>query len=438
MKNIKVNFLNETGEIKPLHGVNNGPSTNSFMNDASDLYIKAGIPSVRLHDVEGAYGCGEYVDIPCVFKKFTDDPEDPASYNFSATDHYIKAILNTGAKVIYRLGVTIENGPVKRYIYPPADYKQWARICEGIVRHYTEGWADGFNNAVEYFEIWNEPNFYNHMWIGTDEEFFELFKGTIIYLKEKFPNVKFGGPGMGGEVFIPYTENFFEYLVKGEKAPLDFFSWHYYWRNPEKAAALAFEAQKRLKKYGYENAENLCTEWNYIDDWKNITESYRDMRNSKGAAIYAASLCCLQNSPCDIANYYLASPTSDSFGALYDVGKVKSHDVARACEPRIGYYSFYAFGELYRMGKQAELECDCDNVYALAATDGEKSGILISRFDTETTESIELKLEIKGAKGKARTYVTDAVNEFSLQDKTVSNGDTITMRPYSVYYIVWE
>lgn len=438
MKSISVDFSTNIGRIKPLHGVNNGPCTNSFMNDASDLYIKAGIPSVRLHDVEGAYGCGEYVDIPCVFKKFTDDPDDPASYNFAATDHYIKAIINTGAKVIYRLGVTIENGPVKRYIYPPADYKQWARICEGIVRHYTEGWADGFENAVEYFEIWNEPNFYNHMWIGTDEEFYELFKSTIIYLKERFPNVKFGGPGMGYEVITPYTDGFFEYLVKGEKAPLDFFSWHYYWKTPEKATSLAFEAKDYLKKYGYDNAEVLCTEWNYIDDWKNITESYRDMRNSKGAAIYAASLCCLQNSPCDIANYYLASPTSDSFGALYDVGKVKSHDVARGCTPLIGYHSFFAFGELYRMGEQVKLGCDCDKIYAIAATDGKKSGILISRFDTDSTDDMKLKLDIKGIDGEAKHYVIDDENEFVLQEKPVSNEDEITMKPYSVSFLVWE
>ena len=25
--------------------------------------------------------------------------------------------------------------------------------------HHNEGWADGFNYGIEYWEIWNEPDF---------------------------------------------------------------------------------------------------------------------------------------------------------------------------------------------------------------------------------------------------------------------------------------
>ena len=51
-----------------------------------------------------------------------------------------------GVEPFYRLGTTIENSHrIKTYhIYPPKDYQKWAKICEGIIRHYNEGWADGF------------------------------------------------------------------------------------------------------------------------------------------------------------------------------------------------------------------------------------------------------------------------------------------------------
>ena len=49
---------------------------------------------------------------------------------------------------------------------PPKDYAKWARICEHIITHYTEGWADGFNYKITYWEIWNEPENIQ-MWQGT-------------------------------------------------------------------------------------------------------------------------------------------------------------------------------------------------------------------------------------------------------------------------------
>lgn len=49
---------------------------------------------------------------------------------------------------IFRLGEPIENAVSKgykaRYIHAPKDPVKWARICEHIIRHYTEGWANGF------------------------------------------------------------------------------------------------------------------------------------------------------------------------------------------------------------------------------------------------------------------------------------------------------
>ncbi|MDY3070829.1 MAG: hypothetical protein SOW68_00980, partial [Eubacteriales bacterium] len=158
MKNrITVDFDAGKGAVRPLHGVNNGPKTVCFTCDTSALFREAGIPFCRLHDTEYPFGSGAFVDIPCIFRDFDADPDDPASYDFSQTDLYIQAILDVGAKPIYRLGVSIEHTPVKRFIYAPKDPEKWAAVCEHIVRHYNEGWKDGMHAGIEYWEIWNEP-----------------------------------------------------------------------------------------------------------------------------------------------------------------------------------------------------------------------------------------------------------------------------------------
>ena len=70
------------------------------------------------------------------------DAEDPASYDFVETDDYLKTMRAAGTEPFYRLGQSIEHWIKKYGVNPPADFDKWAAICEHIVRHYNEGWAD--------------------------------------------------------------------------------------------------------------------------------------------------------------------------------------------------------------------------------------------------------------------------------------------------------
>ena len=157
--NISFNFTEKHGRIKPMHAVGQPPRlgiSDEFMHYLTEAHI----PYSRLHDMGGLYGGYLYVDIPNIFRDFSADENDPASYDFPFTDLLIKQMMAAGAEPIYRLGVTIENyQKIRAYrIDPPSDYDKWARICEHIVRHYNEGWADGFEYGIKYWEIWNEPD----------------------------------------------------------------------------------------------------------------------------------------------------------------------------------------------------------------------------------------------------------------------------------------
>ena len=74
-------------------------------------------------------------------------------------------------------------------------------VCEHIIRHYNEGWANGFKLGIEYWEIWNEPdgkkpNGDQPNWSGTPEEFYEMYSVTAAHLKKRFPKLKIGGPAL--------------------------------------------------------------------------------------------------------------------------------------------------------------------------------------------------------------------------------------------------
>ena len=135
MANINVNFNNTVGQIKPMHAVGQPPFSGGFLSfDFSHIehLTKAHIPYSRLHDVNGNFGGGRFVDIPNIFRNFDADVDDPASYDFAFTDVLLKALIDHNVTPYFRLGVSIENqAHIKAYhIHPPKDYDKWARICE--------------------------------------------------------------------------------------------------------------------------------------------------------------------------------------------------------------------------------------------------------------------------------------------------------------------
>ena len=180
-------------KIKPMHAVGGGPKSGSPLSvDASEIFREIGTPSCRLHDVEYPYGANQYVDIHCVFPNFDADEDDEHNYNFAATDDYIRAIVDVGSEVFYRLGESIDHFSEKLYVRMPKDVHKWARICEHIIRHYNEGWASGFYLGIKHWEIWNEPEG-RSMWRGTYSEFYEMYSVTAKHLKECFPHLMIGG-----------------------------------------------------------------------------------------------------------------------------------------------------------------------------------------------------------------------------------------------------
>ena len=141
MDKISINFENITGKIKPMHAVNNGPLKASSVEQSRgnfDEFKAARIPYARNHDASfcSAYGGEHAVDVNAVFPDFNANPYDTRSYDFALTDDYVKVINDAGCKVFYRFGSKIEHWRKKYGTIVPADFHNWAVICEHIIRHF--------------------------------------------------------------------------------------------------------------------------------------------------------------------------------------------------------------------------------------------------------------------------------------------------------------
>jgi len=190
------------------------------------------------------------------------------------------------------------------------------------------------------------------MWLGTPEQFFELYRVSATHLKKCFSHLKIGGCAFT-RAKSEFMESFFEFLSdcnkNGERVPLDFYSWHLYYSEIDAMVQEAEKARGILDKYGYADAENIFDEWNYMRDWKDQADSYVTLKNHVGAAFCSATLCAMQTrTDIDAAAYFEADVVKEWCG-IFAVDKMSIGAKKATVTPLKPFYAFKAFNELYKL-----------------------------------------------------------------------------------------
>ena len=423
---MKLTLLQPTSErIKPLHGLCNGPLSAGGMTNLTEEYREIGVPAVRLHDTDWPYP--PCVDVYQIFRDFSKDENDPANYDFLLTDQYLAAIHASGAEIVYRLGTSIEHIQNRRFVYAPQDNAKWARVAEKIIRHYNEGWADGYHYNIRFWEIWNEPEDLGgarkNMWIGTQQQFYAFYAAVSRHLKNTFGDaILVGGYASSGfhevlrgdRYLAIYFEEFLKYIRQND-CPLEFFSYHYYGNQPEVQHTIASFVRKTLDEAGYPQALILLDEWNAS---YRTPQEFADLRSMKGACFVGKMFCALQNTFVDLATYYDAQPHMKWCG-LFNRDVVKQKP----------YFVFKAFGRLYRLGERVGLSVDDGPVAALAASDGRTTGIFLINDGEEQTLSLS---------GREEMTVTVTVTDENDDERVLaglSSSSPILLPARSVIYM---
>ena len=454
MTRIKVDFSQKIGPIKAMNAVNNGPlpiaeerAVNNF-----DAYRKLRIPYARTHDASfcSRYGGEHTVDVNFIFPYFSADETDPKSYDFQLTDEYLKTMIDAGTEPFFRLGSKIEHWSKKYNTKKPEDFFKWARICEHIIAHYVDGWADGYRWNIAYWEIWNEadgrpddaPPEKKECWGGTMAEFFEFYTIVAKHLKNRFPHLKIGGPAVCSVasawrgvhlVAKPWVDGFLRF-VRDNNAPLDFFSWHGYLHRTEDFTLAAKVARTTLDKYGFTSTESILNEWNFLYNWSGdaFLETVKAITGIRGAVFNAAMMIDCQNAPVDMLMYYDAQP--GIFNGLFDY---------YTQAPLKGYYPFVAFDRLAKMGTQIKASCKCPHIRVLAAEGKDKKGVMIAYYPSTRVSYFVRKRDFRDRKitlpfsEEPKVYLLDKDHDLTETTDFVYDGKklTVTMKQLSLLYI---
>ena len=394
---IAVNFSEECGTIRALNGSNFGPNLHKQkVFNGNEDFKALRIPYARLHDVPYDNPGMRLVDIQHIFGNWEADENDPRNYYFKQTDDYIRNIRQCGTDIIYRLGPSIEHSLENYFAFPPADMDKWVRICLNIVRHYNEGWANGYSWGIKYWEVWNEPNAKPHMWSGSNELYMKLYGKFALALKAYNPELKVGGPSLSCPVQPErwekpwqFTLDFLSYCRENH-IPIDFFTWHCYPLDLDYIIQEPYKYRKLLDEYGFKDAELQLNEWHFTIDWSHSMEWRMGLHGINGiesACAAANILSWWQDSPLTMGNYYTVG-TSGGWGVM-DIYQRKFKT----------WYALYAFAQMLDYTNRVKAFSPKQEISILAGKNkGNGQGaILISDYQSEVKE---LVIDLQGCSDK--------------------------------------
>ena len=424
-KEIRIDFTKKCGRIKPLNCINGGPRSGGcdLPYDFSDEFAAMAVPLVRTVGSAGEHGHNQYINIHCIFPDFDADESLEESYNFLPTDLYLASIRSTGAGIFFRLGEGREPFSRKLYARPPKDMEKWARICEHIVMHYNEGWANGFKMGIKYWEIWSAPEL-GESWSGSNTEYYELYRITANHLRERFPKIKIGAYGARGfyslnrldssdemKGYIPFMQQFFAYITAKEtSAPLDFFTWACYTSGAEELALHAQYARSYLDTAGLRRTRSIICEYNTTDRGGLPPALREETASELGAALIMA-----QKSNADMM-MYSSSNVGSRDNALFTIDDNLTHH----------HYASYAvmchFAKLYKLGNAVETGNDHrKELYSLASANADEGAMLMVTRGFEGRVEIQLNPTVfnsctvsktipGGVRGKGSNYRSQSVD----------------------------
>ena len=209
----------------------------------------------------------------------------------------------------------------------------------------------------------------------------------------------------------------------GKRVPMDFFSWHWYGKDPAGMLARAHTVREKLDAAGYGATESILNEWNYVDNWGDRwTDTVLQIIGPRGAAFLAAILCEGQNDPTlDMMMYYDAAPCT--LNGIFDF---------YTCKPIMGYWAIYAFSDLCELGNAVCTVCEGEHIYATAArNDSGDVATLISYYAPEDGMAEQKVTVLLPDMSGAHTEILMIEDAQGYRSHGWQSGETVTltMRP---------
>ena len=324
-------------------------------------------------------------------------------YSFFNIDQASDFLLSIGMKPFIELSfmpsaLASGNRTVFDYqanVTPPADYKQWSSLINGLVTH----WVDRYGKESVrdwFFEVWNEPNL-KAFWTGTQRDYFKLYNHTAEAIKKVDASLRVGGPATAKSEWI---EEFVDFCERNE-VPADFISTHQYptdaFGNDEQDTEVQLYKSQRgiMRQQAQDTRRRAGGRPVYYTEWNSSSNPRDPLHDEPYAAAFAVSTIMEARTLVegfsfwtfsDIfeENHFPSTPFHGGFGLL------NLHGIPKP--------TYRAFQLLHQLGnKQWLVDGLHETVDCFVVGDERRLTILLTNHTTPghsiETENIELRLD---------------------------------------------
>lgn len=356
--------------FRPLNGVGGVPGPVEAypeFPDMTPLWREAGVTVVRSFDWVSRLDTRD--NPTSLFPDWNADVDDPASYNFAATDEWVEAVHGIGAEVMFTVASSIPKNKL-----PAEDVEVYGRVVEHIVRHYSQGWAGGPTKPIRLYEFGDQPDFGPLHFAGRPEEFYAMYRAFCEAVYRVDPSLTVGGPSLAFslESDSPYREGFLAF-VRENDLPLDFFSFLWFTdgsRDPLDYRFVSRELRAVLDRHGFTDTDLTLSYWNYL-----AVPSSTAPAAEKGA-FQAATAIYLQDTVIDHAFFFRADSGRDPHYGFVDPGGIGDVDG----NPDERSHALALAGRALRGRRLAVTGGDESGLACAAGRDGDTVRVLVANY----------------------------------------------------------
>ncbi len=200
-------------------------------------------------------GHGLFTDDMAIYQAWTDrEGNESIGYNFTYLDRVMDDYRALGLKPFLELGFMpqkMASGTQTIFYWrgnttPPADHQRWAELIRVTLRHLADRYGED-EVSTWPCEVWNEPNLPG-FWENADEAaYHQLYKTSVLAVKETLPKMRVGGPAIcGGATSLDWVRNFLAFC-RDEKLPVDFLTRHAYMgETPERKGRYLYHTMRTV------------------------------------------------------------------------------------------------------------------------------------------------------------------------------------------------
>ncbi len=297
----------------------------------------------------------------------------------------------------------------------PSDLAAWQEMFRVFAAHYRESGL-----RVAYHEVYNEPDCGDVFFLGSMQDYTQLYISAVRGLKAGDPDAVVGGPS-SAFVDITGATNIRHFLnhVAEAGVPLDFFSYHSYGCDTKQYLNRTGLSRKYLSEYVHFDTTEL-----HLNEYNSLLQPFEangPAEHSRGGATMLTSFqLLLEETDVTLAHWAQFMDTGyEPLGAIDPFGRIKAP-----------YWAYWMYSQMpeQRVRITGLPEQKREGLHAMASCDKETACILAWNDDAEKAVSARITLpRLPFSQGNVEIYVmNDAVDPY-----WNTNG-AITVKPTQV------